>query len=270
MDRAPLNDEIMYGISRLIDDAQVDTREPSHAQLEEQFIRARLSNADPNKAGKTVGKAKRLRAVLGWAIDNDYELGEYLVYLVLQLVKGLGGFRVSSPNYVGLEAIRNLQESFKREGFHLSEDGEFSGIILEELDGVEAVDTLKAYARRARRGVGDAALVVGTSKDLMEAVAKYAIYRSRGVYPSQMNFPTLMGQAFMELGLAIPGQSITGERAICRMERSLYELACSINSLRNKEGTGHGRPFLPNVTEDEAKVAIESIGLIAEYLLAKL
>lgn len=270
MNKAPLNDEIMYGLSRVIDDSQVETREPSHAQLEEQFVRARLSHADPNKAGKTVGKAKRLRAVLSWAIDNDYEAGEFLVYLVLQLVRGLGGFREQSPNYVGFESIRNLQESFRREGYRLSEDGDFSKEIIEDLDGIEAIDALKAYARRARRGVEDAALIIGTSKDLMEAVAKFAIYRSRGVYPSQMNFPTLMGQAFMELGLAIPGKTDIGERAACKMERSLYDLACSINRLRNNEGTGHGRPFLPDVTDEEAKVAIESIGIISEYLLTKI
>jgi hypothetical protein len=47
----------------------------------------------------------------------------------------------------------------------------------------------------------------------------------------------------------------------------MYELACAINQLRNKEGTGHGRPWLPSVTELESRTAIESMGVIAERLL---
>jgi len=55
-----------------------------------------------------------------------------------------------------------------------------------------------------------------------------------------------------------------------QFECALYELACAVNRLRNREGTGHGRPFLPNVTEPEARAAIESMGLIAEKLLSAL
>jgi hypothetical protein len=81
----------------------------------------------------------------------------------------------------------------------------------------------------------------------------------------------LLGQAFTCLDLATPQtQQQPNEKAQARMERALFELACSINKLRNKEGTGHGRPFLSTISESEARVAIESIGLIAEYLLSKL
>jgi hypothetical protein len=130
---------------------------------------------------------------------------------------------------------------------------------------------LKAYANRAKRGIEDAALLTGTSKDLMEAVAKHVILSRRGVYPNQSNFPALMGQVFMELGLATSFTTKQANEPIqCRVERAIFELACSINSFRNKEGTGHGRPFLPNIKQDEGIIAIESIGVISEFLLAKL
>jgi hypothetical protein len=54
------------------------------------------------------------------------------------------------------------------------------------------------------------------------------------------------------------------------MERALFDLPCGVNRLRNKQGTGHGRPFLPSVTPQQAKTAIESMGIVAEYLLAVL
>lgn len=55
-----------------------------------------------------------------------------------------------------------------------------------------------------------------------------------------------------------------------RFESNLYELGCAVNNLRNKQGTGHGRPFLSTVMDIEAKAAIESMGMISEFLLSKL
>jgi hypothetical protein len=272
MNKAPLNDEILIAISRMVDDSQVDTREPSHSQIEDQFRRVGILDADPNQHNnKPVGKAKRVREVLSWAIENDNEAGEKLVYCLLSLVKGLGGFREKSSNYVGKEAITNLIESFKSEGYIFSSDGVLNKVILEDLNEIEAIDTLKAYARRAKRGVEDAALLTGTSKDLMEAVAKHIIYVKRGVYPTQSNFPALMGHAFAELGLATSSTKIQpNEPAQYRVERALLELACSINSLRNKQGTGHGRPNPTTIKVEEGRLSIESIGIISEFLLSKL
>jgi hypothetical protein len=54
-----------------------------------------------------------------------------------------------------------------------------------------------------------------------------------------------------------------------KIERALFDLACAVNQLRNREGTGHGRPWLPSVTEAEAKIATEAMGNIVEYLLLK-
>ncbi|WP_254518354.1 abortive infection family protein, partial [Salmonella enterica] len=85
----------------------------------------------------------------------------------------------------------------------------------------------------------------------------------------QSNFPTLLGLSFYQLGLSTPNTKGDNE-ATARLEISMYELGCSVNNLRNKQGTGHGRPFLPTVTDIEAKAAIESMGLISEFLLSKL
>jgi hypothetical protein len=54
------------------------------------------------------------------------------------------------------------------------------------------------------------------------------------------------------------------------VERSLYEAGCAVNALRNKTGTGHGRPFLPSLTDDEARSAVQLIGIISGLLLRSL
>lgn len=82
------------------------------------------------------------------------------------------------------------------------------------------------------------------------------------------NFPLLLGQAFTALDMATPqSKSESNESPMKRYEKSLYELGCSVNAIRNKEGTGHGRPFFPNISQEEASNAIQAIGIIADYHL---
>ena len=91
------------------------------------------------------------------------------------------------------------------------------------------------------------------------------------MYPSTSNFPTLLGQAFTALGLATPTDPVVaGEPIQKRMERAAYELGCALNALRNKEGTGHGRPWISSVTSSQARFSIESMGNIASLMLEAL
>ena len=60
----PLSDPVIVAVSKLVDDSQVDTREPSHSDLEFQIKKAGLTQADPKTHGQTVGKAKRVRTIL--------------------------------------------------------------------------------------------------------------------------------------------------------------------------------------------------------------
>lgn len=258
-------------MAKLVDDAKSETRQPSHSDLEYIVNRAGLLSVDPKTQGQTVGKAKRIRAILGAAIENDYEAGRRCVTLLLSHVRTVGGFRAESPNYVGPERISDIRIAFKKEGYNLTNDGQLLPLVLDNLSGFEQQQALMAYVFRAKRGAEDAALLIGTSKDLLEAVAAYVIQVKRGNYSTTVNFPTLLGQAFTALNLATSNDvEISGEAIQRKIERHLYQLGCAINKLRNKQGTGHGRPYLPSVSVDEARTATECMGIIAEYLLTKL
>jgi hypothetical protein len=269
MKQAPLSDDIVVVVSKLVDDAQSETREPSHSDIEFQINRADLKAGDPKQNGQVAGKAKRVRATLNWALDHNPLAGGILVASLISAIRGCGGFREESPNYVGRDAIANAAGAFKTEGFELASDGELRPLVLDQLAGAELTDALLSYVRRARRGASDAALVTGTGKDLLEATAAHVIKEKCGAYPQHENFPTLLGQAFVTLGLATPAEiALPNESTQKDVDRGLYQLGCAINRLRNKEGTGHGRPWLPSVTETEARIAVETMGLIAERLLA--
>jgi hypothetical protein len=264
---APLTDAVIAALARLLDDSQSPTgsRQPSHSEIEDQFRRSDLMQADPNLAGRPIGKAKRIRGVLHWAIENDGEKGERLVYLLVALVRGVGGFRDGSTNFVGADAIQDLREAFASEGFNLAETGELLPAVLDTLAGQELTEALKAYVRRARRGVLDAALVTGTGKDLVEAVAAHVLVQRFSNYSVNSSFPMLVGQAFAAVGLcAVKKPNPTAQE---QMDLALFELACAVNRLRNRQGTGHGRPFLPTVTQSLSRAAVQSMGLVAARLL---
>lgn len=273
--KGPLSDEIIIAISRLVDDAQQTRRDPSHSDLDFQINRFKLANGDPKSNGQTVGKAKRIRSVLSWAMEHNNESGEKLVYALISNIKGLGGFRETSSNFVGREVIVNAQTAFKSEGYELSNDGELRAVVLDNLSEPDLEDALLAYIRRAKKGSEDAALLAGTGKDLLEAVAGFVLTKLWGDYPQTANFPTLLGQAFVALNLVTSQKHIQtdaqpAQKAKQRLEVSLYELGCSVNMLRNKVGTGHGRPFLPSISDSEAKAVIESMGVVSEFLINKL
>jgi hypothetical protein len=269
--KAPLTEPIIIALSKLIDDAQLqEKREPTHYDLDIMIKRVGLVSEDPKMNGQSVGKSKRIRTVLSWAIENELNVGEQLVALVINSVRGHGGFRTESKNYCGEEAINNLISAFESEGYTLFSNGEIKPKILDNLSEKEMTKALLAYAQRARKGAEDAALVVGTGKDLLEAVSKHILVMN-SISQSNSNFPFLLAQAFIALGMVTPQHAIQqNEPATARYERALYELGCAINGMRNKEGTGHGRPFCPNITQEEALSAVQSIGIIADYMLKKL
>lgn len=66
-----------------------------------------------------------------WALENDIPIGEKLILRLIELIRGCGGFRAESPNYVGSEAINNAIEAFRTEGYELSLKGELRPIVLD-------------------------------------------------------------------------------------------------------------------------------------------
>lgn len=268
----PITDLIVATVSKMVDDSQSGAyREPSHSDLDFYIGRAGLSNIDPKVQGQTVGKAKRVRAVLSWALDNDQAAGGKLVESLISKIRASGGFRETSENYVGNDVILRAVDAFSTEGYVLAMDGDLRSKNLEALSGRNLTEALRAYARRAKKGSEDAALLSGTSKDLLEATAAHVITVKFGAYPQQANFPALLGQAFVALGMATPEDPPSSTEAPCRvMERGMYHVAVGVNRLRNKEGTGHGRPWSSGITKVEAEAAVEVAGVIAGYMLDKL
>jgi Abortive infection C-terminus len=267
----PLTEGIASAAARLVDDHQAP-RQPTHYDLGRIIKECRLESTDPNQGpGPPVGKAKRIRIVLLDALDHDLPAGQRLLRKLVTVVRSDGGFRDGSDNYVGAEAISNLADELQEQGFELSEDGYLRPIVLDTLAGVEVTNALKGYARRAQQGALDAALVVGTGKDLLEAVAAHILVEQGASSDAgKLNFPDLLSFAFVSLRMTIPRGAPSSITAQQRIEMALFEAGCAVNTLRNKQGTGHGRPFLPTVSAKEATTAVQVMGVIATDMLRRL
>lgn len=272
-DNPPLTDTVIVALALLVDDSQLaEKREPTHYDLDLLFAQVNLAGGEQQgPGGRPIGKAKRIRGALNRAMINNQKGGDSFVSALISNVQGKGGFRPQSANYCGSEAIANLVAAIANNGWDLTTDGNLAPRVLEAMGGRQLTAALEAYADRARRGVLDSPLLAGTAKDLLEATAAHVLVEKWGSYPTHSNFPTLLGQAFTALNLATPtGPPQEKEPVKKRVERAAYELGCALNALRNKEGTGHGRPWLDGITQSQARFAIESMGNIASLMLDNL
>lgn len=265
---APLSDPIAAAVADLF---HQDRWQPSHDDLTVQFKRVGLSQADPRASFAMTGKRKRVKRVLLHALDQDMEAGRQLVANLVGLVKGAGGFRSTSEFYVGAETYANVKEAFRADGFNLDTDGNLRPTMLENLEGADLDAALLAYVRRAQQGATDAALVTGTGKDLLEAAARRVI-ESAGENYAGKDFPGTLFNAFYLRGMEPSGSALEMLKqrhsdARQGLVDALYVAGCAVNALRNQQGTGHGRPFPPTVTDREARTAIEMMGVISEMLL---
>lgn len=261
-----LNDEVAVAVARFFDAGSG----PSHDELSRLFARHGLSRADPLAAGEVnVGKMKRVRAVLLYAAEQDHRGGNALTRSLLDALRATGSFRQGSQTYAGDDLIGAAASAFNGQGYHLDETGHLRPRVLDNLDGADLTAALDSYVTRARTGAEDAALLVGTSKDLLEATARHVLVQTTGAYQSR-DFASTLYLAYDRLGLLQPPQACVealDPNPWLAIEQALWLLGIAVNRLRNAEGTGHGRPFPTSISGDQSRVAVESIGVVSQLLL---
>ncbi|HVU32377.1 MAG TPA: hypothetical protein VHE61_03015 [Opitutaceae bacterium] len=116
---APLTDTILFALAQMVDDAQVQPpREPSHSDLDFLVKSAGLTEADPKTTGQLVGKAKRVRAVLSWALENNVAAGRKLTgALVRPFFERTAGFALTHRTLSGLPRFVRWPMRFRRRAF---------------------------------------------------------------------------------------------------------------------------------------------------------
>lgn len=269
----------LIGLGSALGDLFENGAGPSHDQLTQAFRRTGLAAGDPAPGGQgpdgtPLGKTKRVRAVLVHASDHGQQAGLELAQQLVALCRADGLFDQEEPNFAGEDKVRRLRSAFDRLGYVLDPDGALRIKVVDNLAGTELTDALRAYVDRINRNPDDAALQIGTGKDLDEAVARHVLEQRLGSYPSRgqgSNFPFTLSQAFSLLGWSVPAAPTTMPDPRQEVEQALFQLATAVNRLRNEVGTGHGRPSASLRTRplkpDEARLVARATALVAGALL---
>jgi hypothetical protein len=224
---------------------------PTHAELDEVFGRNGLAHLDPKRTEPAVTKEVRVRAVLTEAVTARPEAGGRLVEMLLARMRVRGCFDSESEHYPsgGDGVIVAAQRAFRRLGWELDDEGHLAPAMFTGLDRHLDRRAIEAAIERIRRAPDDAALLIGTAKELLEATSRYVLEEIGQPARRNADFPELLHMARDRLDL-LP-QSVSQTSPAARTVREVYDglwkVAKAVNELRNAEGTGHGRTALPVV-----------------------
>lgn len=125
---------------------------------------------------------------------------------------------------------------------------------------------------RLRRSTEDPGQLLGSAKDLLEAVAKFVLEEVNMPLPGSADFNQLWYLARERLGI-LPQQvdaNLPGADAIRAILQSSWKIAEQANALRGLQGTGHGRTLPTGVSADLALLVVREACSVAEYMLTTL
>jgi hypothetical protein len=243
---------------------------PTHSALTGVFRSAGFADADPyDPALQQPNKETRVQQVVSAARHKPARARE-LTEALLARLRAKGAFIRGSAAY-DRDCVRAAQRAFVRAGWQLTDDGilTFAGAVDVTTGGREALDD---QLHRLRRATDDPALLLGTSKDLLEAVAKFVLEAFGMTVRPQADFAELWHLARERLSI-LPTQIATdapGGPQIRSIVQSSWRIAEQVNELRGLQGTGHGRTLPSGVSAEMALLVVREACSVAEFTLSTL
>ncbi len=267
MPQTPLNQDVAAALSRFFTGGSG----PTHAELDEIFATHGMSPVDPKRELPGATKEVRVRTVLAEAVHIEADSADKLVDQLLVHMRVRGCFDPESDEYPagGDTVITAAQRAFRRLGWVLDDEGHLAPEVLTGLDHHLQRRAIEAAIDRIRRAPDDAALLLGTAKELLESTSRYVLEAVDQPARQNAGFSELLYMARDRLDL-LPQRVDLGSPAAATVREvydGLWKVAKAVNELRNTEGTGHGRTALPNVSPQTARVVVQAAGLLSALLL---
>jgi len=135
-------------------------------------------------------------------------------------------------------------------------------------DEWEGLSQLRDRLERALRS-GDHPLAVGTAKELCEAVAKLTWLRRGEQFASRTDMSQLVAQAHKLVG-RLPGESGAMANEAREIAQTAMRLVSNLVELRDRAGTGHGRPERSSLDAHDAEFAAGVALLWSSWMLGRL
>ncbi len=261
MSSNPVSDEIVGALGQFLHGGIG----PSHSTLTGVFTRAGFGDIDGYSPGdpSALNKEARVQLIVRAAVKRSGRSRE-LVDGLLTALRVQGAF--SSTDLEARQRVETAQAAFRREGWSLADDGSLSplGTIDLVTGGRQALDE---QLERLRRASNDPAQLLGTAKDLLEAVAKFVLEELE--YPAPADFNSQWYLARERLGVH-PNQVVGDSPGAVQVRKILgasWTIAEQVNELRNLQGTGHGRTLPTGVSADVALLVVREACSIAQFIL---
>lgn len=241
---------------------------PSHSKLSTAFAATGYGADDPyDIRTQTPNKESRVRAVVSAALRRPTRARELVERLLVDL--RLHGCFDSDREANAVHAVTGLRRALKRQGWALSADG-----MLSQLGDIDLAtggrDALDEQLDRLRRSTEDPAALLGSAKDLLEAVAKFVLEELGS--PQDGEFSHLWYLARDRLGIhptQVAGDS-PGAEHVRKIVGAAWMIAEQVNALRNLQGTGHGRTLPTGVSAAMALLVVRQACTIAAFMLETL
>lgn len=154
---------------------------------------------------------------------------------------------------------------------------EFFGISIPAAEAVsDAVEASEGfdiddYIKRIRGSLeSDAALAVGSTKELLEAVFK-EVLGLHGASIGDEDMPKLLKRTQVALGLdpRDVDDTVPGANSLRRLLGSLGQIVVAVTELRNLCGTGHGRTRAPGLDPASVRLVVGAGTTLAAYLMER-
>jgi hypothetical protein len=244
---------------------------PSHSKLTSAFLAGGYGDvapAPPHGAQGPNKEARVQRTVLA-AIKRPNGARQLVDALLVQLRLN-GQFDKEWQGY-DASKFRTLERAFARSGWSLSADGFISPVSGLDLT-TGGRDALDEQIARIRGATDDPGQLLGSAKDLLEAVSKFVLEEFSVPVSKNADFGHLWHLARDRLGI-LPAQidkSLPGADSIRAILQSSWTIAEQANTLRGKQGTGHGRTLPTGVSPELALLVVREACSVAEYVLTTL
>ncbi len=115
----------------------------------------------------------------------------------------------------------------------------------------------------------DRPLVVGSAKELVESVARATLVAHGQVVGDNTSYDTVLSQAHSAIEHAA-GPGIAANDLLRKVPTLAKKLAAELRELRNRYGTGHGRPVVHNVTDEVVEVVVHGALIWTRWALERL
>jgi hypothetical protein len=148
---------------------------------------------------------------------------------------------------------------------HMEELKRPAGLGDDEWSSIQEVGDRLVRAKAAL----DEPLIVGTAKEMCEAIAKVVIGERGGMPGSSADMSELITTAHRLLDYQ-PGEGLANDPEIRRVAQGLKSIVLGVGEMRNRHGTGHGRAAPSGITEEHGELAYQAALLWSGWALRRL